>query len=173
MVCRGDAPPSAGRDRRPYLYCRLMQLILLESDTGRPKYASVKLISCMTLCRLVECIEIRDMTSTTMNQCMKPLTHLTVYTEARLRYVIALAGPIPMMIGAELFRQGPRPLAMAVAGVVNWLGTFAIAMGFESVQVRFSLQLHALSHCHSCCHQFVGVETFRRFQFCLHWALSK
>jgi len=44
-----------------------------------------------------------------------------------------------MMIGAELFRQGPRPLAMAVAGVVNWLGTFAIAMGFESVQVCLSL----------------------------------
>jgi len=50
-----------------------------------------------------------------------------------------IAGPIPMMIGAELFRQGPRPLAMAVAGVVNWLGTFAIAMGFESVQVRLLL----------------------------------
>ena len=44
-----------------------------------------------------------------------------------------------MMTGAELFRQGPRPVAMAVAGVVNWLGTFAIAMGFESVQVRSSL----------------------------------
>jgi len=48
---------------------------------------------------------------------------------------LVIAGPIPMMIGAELFRQGPRPLAMAVAGVVNWLGTFAIAMGFEAVQV--------------------------------------
>lgn len=52
-------------------------------------------------------------------------------------YVIAFAvglGPIPMMIGAELFRQGPRPKAMAVAGVVNWIGTFIIAIGFESVQ---------------------------------------
>lgn len=52
-------------------------------------------------------------------------------------YVIAFAvglGPIPMMIGAELFRQGPRPKAMAVAGVVNWVGTFIIAIGFESVQ---------------------------------------
>jgi len=44
-------------------------------------------------------------------------------------------GPIPMMIGAELFRQGPRPKAMACAGVVNWIGTFVIAMGFESIQV--------------------------------------
>jgi len=40
-----------------------------------------------------------------------------------------------MMIGAELFRQGPRPLAMAVAGVVNWICTFIIAMSFESIQV--------------------------------------
>jgi Sugar (and other) transporter len=42
-----------------------------------------------------------------------------------------------MMIGAELFRQGPRPKAMACAGVVNWIGTFVIAMGFESIQVSY------------------------------------
>ena len=40
-----------------------------------------------------------------------------------------------MMIGAELFRQGPRPYAMAAAGVSNWIGTFIIAMAFESIQV--------------------------------------
>ena len=40
-----------------------------------------------------------------------------------------------MMIGAELFRQGPRPKAMAVASVVNWVGTFVIALCFESVAV--------------------------------------
>jgi len=39
------------------------------------------------------------------------------------------------MIAAELFRQGPRPKAMAVAAVVNWIGTFIIALGFESVAV--------------------------------------
>lgn len=49
--------------------------------------------------------------------------------------LLLLLGPIPMMIGAELFRQAPRPLAMAVAGVVNWVTTFVIAMGFESIQV--------------------------------------
>ena len=41
-----------------------------------------------------------------------------------------------MMIGAELFRQGPRPKAMAVASVVNWIGTFIIALFFEDVAVR-------------------------------------
>jgi len=64
-----------------------------------------------------------------------------------------------MMIGAELFRQGPRPLAMAVAGVVNWLGTFTIAMGFESVQVRpsaatFYNLFSNLSVCDATVHKF-------------------
>lgn len=52
-------------------------------------------------------------------------------------YVIGFAiglGPIPQMIGAELFRQGPRPLAMSLAGFVNWLSTFIIAMSFEPTQ---------------------------------------
>jgi len=44
-------------------------------------------------------------------------------------------GPIPMFIGSELFRQGPRPKAMAVVGVTLWLATFVIAMGFEPLQV--------------------------------------
>lgn len=49
-------------------------------------------------------------------------------------------GPIPMMIGAELFRQGPRPKAMAAASVVNWVGTFIVALSFESIAVsKFSL----------------------------------
>lgn len=49
-------------------------------------------------------------------------------------YVIGFAvglGPIPMMIGAELFRQGPRPAAMTVASCVNWITTFVVALGFE------------------------------------------
>lgn len=52
-------------------------------------------------------------------------------------YVICFAvglGPIPMMIGAELFRQGPRPMALSLAGFTNWLFTFVIAMSFESIQ---------------------------------------
>ncbi len=40
-----------------------------------------------------------------------------------------------MMVGAELFRQGPRAIAMAVAGVTNWVFTFVVAMGFEGVAV--------------------------------------
>jgi len=46
-----------------------------------------------------------------------------------------------MMIGAELFRQGPRPKAMAVAGVVNWIFTFIVALSFESIAVSILIYL--------------------------------
>jgi len=45
------------------------------------------------------------------------------------------AGPIPMFIGSELFRQGPRPKAMAVVGIALWAAAFVIAIGFEPLQV--------------------------------------
>ena len=41
------------------------------------------------------------------------------------------------MIGAELFRQGPRPRAMSLAGLANWIFTFIVAISFESIQVWF------------------------------------
>lgn len=44
-------------------------------------------------------------------------------------------GPIPMMIGAELFRQGPRPRVMSLAGLTNWLFTMFVALTFELIQV--------------------------------------
>ena len=47
-----------------------------------------------------------------------------------------------MMVGSELFRQEPRAIAMAVGGVVNWIFTFIIALGFESVQVCANHILH-------------------------------
>ncbi|KAB0357588.1 hypothetical protein FD754_001744 [Muntiacus muntjak] len=42
-------------------------------------------------------------------------------------------GPIPWFIVAELFSQGPRPVAMAVAGFSNWTSNFIIGMGFQYV----------------------------------------
>lgn len=44
-------------------------------------------------------------------------------------------GPIPWFIVAELFSQGPRPSAMAVAGFSNWTANFIVGMGFQYVQV--------------------------------------
>ncbi|XP_077458757.1 solute carrier family 2, facilitated glucose transporter member 1 [Stigmatopora argus] len=40
-------------------------------------------------------------------------------------------GPIPWFIVAELFSQGPRPSAMAVAGLSNWTANFIVGMGFQ------------------------------------------
>ncbi|XP_077898915.1 solute carrier family 2, facilitated glucose transporter member 4 isoform X3 [Ictidomys tridecemlineatus] len=42
-------------------------------------------------------------------------------------------GPIPWFIVAELFSQGPRPAAMAVAGFSNWTCNFIVGMGFQYV----------------------------------------
>lgn len=41
-------------------------------------------------------------------------------------------GPIPWFIVAELFSQGPRPAAMAVAGCSNWTSNFLVGMLFPS-----------------------------------------
>lgn len=44
-------------------------------------------------------------------------------------------GPIPWFIVAELFSQGPRPAAVAVASFSNWTSNFIIGMGFQYVAV--------------------------------------
>ena len=45
-------------------------------------------------------------------------------------------GPIPWIMGAELFRQEPRPKAMAMVNVTMWISAFVIAMVFEPLQVN-------------------------------------
>ncbi|CAM4679655.1 unnamed protein product [Leuciscus chuanchicus] len=42
-------------------------------------------------------------------------------------------GPIPWFIVAELFSQGPRPSAIAVAGFSNWFANFLVGMSFQYV----------------------------------------
>uniref|UniRef100_A0A3B3DM29 Solute carrier family 2 member 3a n=1 Tax=Oryzias melastigma TaxID=30732 RepID=A0A3B3DM29_ORYME len=42
-------------------------------------------------------------------------------------------GPIPWFIVAELFSQGPRPAAMAVAGCCNWTANFIVGMSFPKL----------------------------------------
>lgn len=44
-------------------------------------------------------------------------------------------GPIPWFIVAELFSQGPRPSAIAVAGFTNWTANFIVGMGFQYIEV--------------------------------------
>lgn len=45
-------------------------------------------------------------------------------------------GPIPWFIVSELFSQGPRPAAVAVAGFCNWASNFLVGMLFPYAEVR-------------------------------------
>lgn len=47
-------------------------------------------------------------------------------------------GPIPWFIVAELFSQGPRPAAFAVAGLSNWTSNFIVGMGFQYIAVMMA-----------------------------------
>uniref|UniRef100_A0A6M2DZS3 Putative product n=1 Tax=Xenopsylla cheopis TaxID=163159 RepID=A0A6M2DZS3_XENCH len=54
-----------------------------------------------------------------------------------LSFVVFFAvgpGSIPWMITAELFSQGPRPSAMAIAVLVNWMANFVVGIGFPSLK---------------------------------------
>lgn len=55
-------------------------------------------------------------------------------------------GPIPWFIVAELFAQGPRPAAIAVAGCCNWTASFIVGLSFPPLLVRTLSQNSALSH---------------------------
>lgn len=58
-----------------------------------------------------------------------------------LSFVVFFAvgpGSIPWMITAELFSQGPRPAAMSIAVLVNWMANFLVGIGFPSMKVRRS-----------------------------------
>lgn len=48
-------------------------------------------------------------------------------------------GPIPWFIIAELFSQGPRPAAIAVAGFSNWSSNFLVGMCFPYIEVNRKL----------------------------------
>ena len=50
-------------------------------------------------------------------------------------------GPVPWLITAELFTQGPRAAAMSLAGATNWIMTFLVGLAFESVLVSTSINL--------------------------------
>lgn len=59
-----------------------------------------------------------------------------------LAFVVFFAvgpGSIPWMITAELFSQGPRPTAMAIAVLVNWMANFVVGIGFPSLKVLISI----------------------------------
>ncbi|XP_013779694.2 glucose transporter type 1-like isoform X2 [Limulus polyphemus] len=67
------------------------------------------------------------------------VTYLSVVST--LGYVVFFAigpGSIPWMITAELFSQGPRPAAMSIAVLVNWLANFVVGLVFPHMQKGLS-----------------------------------
>nr|CAH7753758.1 unnamed protein product [Callosobruchus chinensis] len=59
-------------------------------------------------------------------------------------------GSIPWMITAELFSQGPRPAAMSIAVLVNWIANFVVGIGFPSMKVstsQFNMHASIISNC--------------------------
>lgn len=64
-----------------------------------------------------------------------------------LSFVVFFAvgpGSIPWLITAELFSQGPRPSAMAIAVLVNWLANFFVGIGFPSMKVDILINKNIL-----------------------------
>ncbi|XP_029907520.1 solute carrier family 2, facilitated glucose transporter member 1 isoform X2 [Myripristis murdjan] len=60
-------------------------------------------------------------------------------------------GPIPWFIVAELFSQGPRPSAFAVAGFSNWTANFIVGMCFQYVAVIYAAPMSSSSSLCCCC----------------------
>lgn len=61
---------------------------------------------------------------------------------ATLCFVVFFAvgpGSIPWMITAELFSQGPRPAAMSISVLVNWLANFAVGSIFPSMKTALDV----------------------------------
>lgn len=55
-----------------------------------------------------------------------------------LTFVVSFAiglGPIPLFLGGELFKQGPRPPAMSFSGMLNWLANFVVGLTFPFILV--------------------------------------
>uniref|UniRef100_A0A1B6DH78 Major facilitator superfamily (MFS) profile domain-containing protein n=2 Tax=Clastoptera arizonana TaxID=38151 RepID=A0A1B6DH78_9HEMI len=63
------------------------------------------------------------------------MSYLSVVSTLSFVVFFALGpGSIPWMITAELFSQGPRPAAMSIAVLVNWLANFLVGVGFPNLK---------------------------------------
>ena len=62
--------------------------------------------------------------------------YLSEYLRQHEIIIYPLSGCIPQFLGSELFKQGPRSAAMALAALVNWLGNTAVGLSFPTLQVN-------------------------------------
>lgn len=49
--------------------------------------------------------------------------------------IFYLLGSIPWFLVAELFGQGPRPIATSIAVAVNWMANFIVSLAFLPLTV--------------------------------------
>ncbi|TKS88801.1 Solute carrier family 2, facilitated glucose transporter member 1 [Collichthys lucidus] len=73
----------------------------------------------------------------TISLLLKHITAMSYLAIVAVMLFVAMfelgPGPIPWFIVAELFSQGPRPAAMAVAGCCNWTANFLVGMSFPKL----------------------------------------
>ena len=74
----------------------------------------------------------------------------TVYTSVLIPYLLlslslSVAGGIPWLMVSELFLQEARPVAVAIATIVNWLANFTVGLSFPYILVSMG---QARSHNH-------------------------
>lgn len=71
-----------------------------------------------------------------MQEMIDWMSYLSVVSTLSFVMFFAVGpGSIPWMITAELFSQGPRPAAMSIAVLVNWLANFLVGIAFPSMRV--------------------------------------
>lgn len=73
----------------------------------------------------------------TISLLLKSITAMSYVAIMAVMLFVAMfelgPGPIPWFIVAELFSQGPRPAAMAVAGCCNWTANFLVGISFPKL----------------------------------------
>lgn len=69
-----------------------------------------------------------------MEGCIRTV-HFQVQSYRSLYQKCSLSGSIPWMIVAELFTQGPRPAAVSIGVLINWLANFVVGQTFLPLQV--------------------------------------
>ncbi|XP_055065790.2 solute carrier family 2, facilitated glucose transporter member 3 isoform X2 [Misgurnus anguillicaudatus] len=102
----------------------------------------------MAVCALIMTISLKLVNPVTVEAGLQNSTAIATTSEVGTSAVSILAivavfgfvasfemgpGPIPWFIVAELFAQGPRPAAMAVAGCSNWTANFLVGLLFPQL----------------------------------------
>ncbi|XP_061912648.1 solute carrier family 2, facilitated glucose transporter member 3a [Entelurus aequoreus] len=75
------------------------------------------------------------MTVTLLQKEIAAMSYVAIFAVMMFVAMFELGpGPIPWFIVAELFSQGPRPAAMAVAGCCNWTSNFLVGISFPKLE---------------------------------------